>query len=117
MDVEETGGAAEVKAAPAPAMQAAPAPKTAPPPAPKAAPAPAPAPSGGGGDVAAPMPGTILSINVAEGDTVKEGQTLLIFEAMKMENELFSPHAGTVKKIHVAKGAVIESGMVLVTLS
>jgi len=113
--VEEIGGAPEVKTiqAAAPAPKAAPAPA----PAPKAAAAPAPAAaSGGASDVLAPMPGTVLSVNVAEGDQVKAGQLLLIFEAMKMENELFAPNAGTVKKVFVAKGSALEAGMPVVSI-
>ena len=118
--VEEVGGAAEVKsiqmAAPAPAPKpAAPPPKPAPAP---AAPAPkAAAPKGAAEDVLAPLPGTVLSINVSEGAQVKAGQVLMIFEAMKMENELVAPCAGTVTKIHVAKGDVLESGKPVITIA
>ena len=134
--VEEIGGVSEVRTvaaapAPAPAPKAAPAPapKPAPAPAPKAAapaPAPAPAPkpaepaapaSGGGSDVTAPMSGKVLSINVAVGDQVKNGQLLLVFEAMKMENELFAPNDGTVTKIHVEKGATLEAGAPVITIA
>ena len=121
--VEEVGGAAEVKsiqvAAPAPKPAPAPAPKPAPAPAPKpAAPAPkAAAPKGDAEDVLAPLPGTVISINVSEGDAVKAGQVLLIFEAMKMENELVAPRDGTVAKIHVAKGDAMENGKPVVTIA
>ena len=98
------------KKAPAPAPAAKPAEKPAAK-QPEAAPAPA-----GEGDVKAPMPGTILSIAVGEGQQVKTGDLLLIFEAMKMENELVSPCAGTVKKVHVAKGAARDTGAVLITI-
>ena len=119
--VEEVGGAAEVKsvqmAAPAPKAAPAPAPKpAAPPPAPKPAAPKAAAPKGEVEDVLAPLPGTVISINVSEGDEVKAGQILLIFEAMKMENELVAPRAGSVAKIHVAKGDVLESGKPVVTI-
>jgi len=122
--VEEVGGAPEVKAvqAAAPAPKPAPAPAPAPSPAPAQSapapkPAPAPAPSGAASDVVTPMPGTVLSVNVAVGDQVKANQVLLIFEAMKMENELVAPRAGTVTKIHIAKGEVFESGKVVITLA
>lgn len=92
--------------------------------APKAAPAaPAPAPkaaapkAAAAGDVTAPMTGTVLSVAVAEGQQVKKGQLLLIFEAMKMENEVFAPGEGTVTKVHVSKGTVLETGMPLVSLA
>ncbi len=60
--------------------------------------------------VKAPMPGTILSVAVAKGDTVKEGDVLCILEAMKMENEIKSPCAGTVTAVGVSKGATVNSG-------
>ena len=79
----------------------------APAPAPAAAPAPAPA---GGEQVTAPMPGTVLAVNVAVGDSVKRGQVLMILEAMKMENEILCPRDGRVTAIQAAKGAAVESG-------
>lgn len=81
------------------------------------APSQAPARPSGSGDVTAPMAGTVLSVAVSEGEEIKKGQLLLVFEAMKMENELMSPSSGTVKKIHVSKGTVLESGMLLVSIS
>ncbi len=117
--VEEAGGSAEIKTIQA-APVAAPAPKpaAAAPAAPVAAPkAPVAAPkAAGSSDVTAPMAGKVLSISVSEGQQVKAGQVLLIFEAMKMENEIVSPVAGTVKKVHVAKDAVLETGMLVISL-
>lgn len=84
-------------------------------PAPKAAPASKPA-AAGSGDVVAPLNGSVLSVAVKEGDAVKVGQVLLVFEAMKMENEIAAPRDGTVKKVHVAVGAKIETGMPVVTI-
>ena len=81
-----------------------------------AAPAPAPAPAAapaGGEQVTSPMPGTILSINVAAGDTVKRGQVLMILEAMKMENEIMCPCDGKVASVNTSKGASVESGTLL----
>lgn len=75
-----------------------------------AAPASAPA---GGEQITSPMPGNILSVNVAAGDTVKKGQVLMILEAMKMENEIMSPCGGKVVSVSVAKGAAVESGTLL----
>ncbi len=98
VELEELTGAA-----PAPAAAAVPAP---PPP-------PAPA---GGEQVTAPMPGTILSVNVAVGDSVKRGQVLMILEAMKMENEIMCPRDGRVAAIQTAKGAAVESGTPLCTI-
>ena len=60
--------------------------------------------------VKAPMPGTILSINVKEGDNVKKGQILLILEAMKMENEIVSPRDGKIARIVVSKGSSVNTG-------
>lgn len=104
VQVEETGASsAPVASAPA----AAPAP----------APAAAPAPSAGAGTkVESPMPGTVLDIKVANGATVKEGEPVVILEAMKMENEINAPCSGTVTSICVNKGDSVESGTVLVTI-
>ena len=80
-------------------------------PAPAAAPAaPAAAAPAGGEKVNAPMPGTILSVNVKVGDAVKKGQVLVILEAMKMENEIMAPVDGTVTFVGVNQGATVESG-------
>ena len=100
--ISETEAAAPV-AAPAPA---APAPAAAP----TASAAPAAAAPAGGEKVNAPMPGTILSVNVKVGDTVKKGDVLVILEAMKMENEIMSPVDGTVTFVGVNQGASVESG-------
>ena len=100
--ISETEAAAPV-AAPAPA---APAPAAAPP----APAAPAAAAPAGGEKVNAPMPGTILSVNVKVGDAVKKGQVLVVLEAMKMENEIMSPVDGTVTFVGVNQGATVESG-------
>ncbi len=85
--------------------------------APAAAPAaPAAAPAAGGEKVTSPMPGTILSVNVAAGDAVKRGQVLMILEAMKMENEIMCPCDGTVTSVSVTKGTAVESGTLLCTI-
>jgi len=68
-------------------------------------------------DVAAPLPGTVISVNVAVGDKVSTNQVLLIFEAMKMENELVAPRDGTIAKILVAKGDILESGKTVITIA
>ena len=86
----------------------------APAPAPAApAPAPAAAAPAGGEQVTSPMPGTILSINVAAGDTVKRGQVLMILEAMKMENEIMCPCDGKIASVNTSKGSSVESGTLL----
>lgn len=82
-------------------------------PAPTAAPAAAPA---GGETVAAPMPGNILDIKVANGASVKKGDVLVILEAMKMENEITAPCDGTVTVV-VTKGASVETGATICTIA
>lgn len=126
VEVEEISGGATgataLAASPAPAAQAAPkaaAPVTA---APAAAPAPAAAaqpaaPVAAGTEViTAPMPGKVMSFKVSVGQQVKEGDVILILEAMKMENEIFCASAGTVKEIRVNEGAAVNPGDVLVVI-
>lgn len=81
-----------------------------------AAPA-APAVTGAGTPVTAPMPGTILKVNVKTGDAVKAGQVLVVLEAMKMENEIMAPADGTVTQVVVSKGASVDTGAPLVVLA
>ena len=81
------------------------------------APAAAPAVTGAGEAVNAPMPGTILKVNVAAGQAVKAGDTLCVLEAMKMENEIKAPKDGTVNTVAVTKGASVNTGDALVYLS
>ncbi|MDA8404250.1 MAG: hypothetical protein M0Z56_08675 [Desulfobacteraceae bacterium] len=87
-----------------PSVKAAPAPQRAmtPPPAPEAL--------SGGSVVKAPMPGLILDVQVRTGDSVKAGQTVIIMEAMKMENSITVKIDGTIKEIHVQKGAQVMTG-------
>lgn len=104
----------EVKAAAAPAPKAAPAPAAAP--APKAAPAAAPAASAGDETVTAPMPGKIVKIVASVGQAVNAGDTLLILEAMKMQNEISAPKAGTVKSFAVNAGDSVKPGQAMVVI-
>ena len=89
--------------------------------APATAPAPAPAPAGAslvaGEVVKSPMPGNILKINVALGQKVKEGDVLIVLEAMKMENEIVAPKGGSVAQIAVSKGQVVETGSPLIVIA
>ena len=101
----------------APAGAPAPAPvNAAPAPAPAAAPA-APAAIAAGEPVNSPMPGTILRVEVAQGAAVKEGQLLVVLEAMKMENEILAPKDGTVAQVVVQKGSHVETGSPLIVLA
>ena len=83
--------------------------------------APAPAASGvtvsGGTTVSAPMPGNILKVAVSQGQTVKEGDLLVVLEAMKMENEIFAPKSGTVAQVLVSKGSSVDTGATMVVLA
>ena len=106
-EVKGTASAAAPKAAPAPA------PKVAPAPAPAAAAAPVPA---GAETVKAPMPGKILSIAVSAGQKVKKGETLLILEAMKMQNEIAAPHDATVAEVRVSANQTVSTGEDMVVL-
>ncbi|MBQ9428181.1 MAG: biotin/lipoyl-binding protein [Clostridia bacterium] len=103
--VEEVGEVASAPVAAAPATTAAPAAK------------PAPAGAQGAVSVTAPMPGTILKINVTVGQAVKKGDALCVLEAMKMENDIPAPADGTVASVNVTKGASVQSGEVLITLN
>jgi biotin carboxyl carrier protein len=96
----------------APAAPAAAAPVAAAP----AAPA-APVNLAAGETVTAPMPGNILRVDVAQGDTVKAGQILVILEAMKMENEIVAPKDGTVAQVVTSKGSVVDTGAPLVVIA
>ena len=87
-------------------------------PAPKAAPkAAAPAGPKGAVKVTAPMPGTILKMNVKVGDTVPANGLVCILEAMKMENEIFCEKGGVVASIDAPVGASVQSGDVIITLN
>ena len=108
VQVEELGGtSAPVAAAPAPAA------------APAAASAPAAAPAGnaGGISVEAPMPGTVVRIEVKAGDAVKAGQDLIFIEAMKMETPVKAPQDGTIASINVAASEAVDTGKVLLTMN
>ena len=99
------------------AAAAAPASAPASAPAPAAAPAaPIAAPSASGTNIPSPMPGTILNICVAVGQTVKSGDVLLVLEAMKMENDIVAPCDGTVKQILATKGSTVNTDDILIVI-
>ena len=94
-------------------------------PAPVAAPAAAPAPeaapapqavSASGTQIVAPMPGSIININVSAGQTVKAGDILIVLEAMKMENDITAPCDGVVKQVVTVKGATVNTDDILLVI-
>lgn len=74
------------------------------------------APEGGGTPVRAPLPGTINAIAVTVGQEVKKGQTVVVLEAMKMENNIGAECDGKVKAVHVNKGDSVREGAILITI-
>ena len=88
----------------------------APAPAPAARPAAPAAPAGDGAAVKAPLPGTISSINVKVGDKVNVGDTVLVLEAMKMQNNIEAENSGTVTSILVNQGDSVMEGATLLTI-
>ncbi|MCI6975735.1 MAG: acetyl-CoA carboxylase biotin carboxyl carrier protein subunit [Clostridiales bacterium] len=122
VEVEEVAGGfapapvVPVAAAPAPAVApvAAPAPEKA---EAKAAPAPAPvAAPAGGTQLKAPMPGTVIDFKATNGAAVKKGQTILILEAMKMENEIVAPVDGVITFV-ASKGASVNTDDLLAVIA
>ena len=97
----------------APAPVAAPAPTAAPAPAAPAAPQ---AVSASGTQIVAPMPGSIVNINVSAGQAVKAGDVLIVLEAMKMENDITAPCDGVVKQVVTSKGATVNTDDVLLVI-
>ncbi len=93
---------------------AAPAASTAP--APAAKPAAAPAKEGSGTKVTAPLPGTITEVKVAVGQAVKAGETVIILEAMKMQNNIEAEATGTVTSVLVGQGDTVMEGATLITI-
>ncbi len=81
------------------------------------APVPSLGPSGAPGSVASPIAGTVLELKVKAGDSVTQGQALLVIEAMKMETAISAPAAGTVKAVLVAAGDSVRENQTLVELN
>ena len=106
------GTAAPAAPAPVAAPVAAPAPAAAP-----VAAAPVAAAPVAGEVVKAPMPGNILKVNVSAGQTVKQGDVLVVLEAMKMENEIMAPKSGSVAQVLVSKGSTVDTDAPLVVLA
>ena len=107
--VEEAGEVVSAPVASAPVVTSAPAPK--------AAPAAKASGAQGANKVTAPMPGTILNVKVAVGQTVKKGDVICVLEAMKMENDIPAPCDGVVASISVQKGASVNANDILATLN
>ena len=84
--------------------------------APAAAPAPTPAPAGAGTAIKSPLPGTITDVKVNVGDTVKTGDTVIILEAMKMQNNIEAECDGTITSVLVSRGDTVMEGAALVTI-
>jgi len=68
------------------------------------------------GTVSASMPGKVVTVEVKVGDTVEEGETILILEAMKMQNEVTAPISGTVTAVHCEDGVNVEANVPLVVI-
>lgn len=101
----------------APAPATAPTPAAAPAAAPAVAPAAAAAPVAVAGEqVASPMPGTIVKVNVKAGQAVKSGEVLAVLEAMKMENEIMAPHDATVAQVLADVGTKVDTGTPIIVL-
>jgi len=122
VEVEDTGGSPGISSVrqftphPAPAPAARPAPARAPKPV-AAKTAPATAGNEEGTPLLAPMPGMIVGVNKKVGDQVKEGETILILEAMKMENALPSPVSGIIKKINLGVGDQVAKNDILCVIA
>jgi biotin carboxyl carrier protein len=67
-------------------------------------------------DVVSPMPATVVAVNIAVGDTVNDGQIVIVLEAMKMELSLAAHRSGVVKAIHCAKGDLVQPGISLLEI-
>ncbi|MGQ3686244.1 MAG: biotin/lipoyl-containing protein [Candidatus Loosdrechtia sp.] len=71
----------------------------------------------GPGNIESPFAGRVISISVQAGQTVTEGEQLMLLEAMKMNNYIYAPRSGRISAIHVKPGDAVEEGQLLLTLS
>lgn len=121
VEVESLGAGAALPAAPAPVAAPVAAAAPAPAPAPAAPVAEAPAAAApvaeGANTVTAPMPGKILNVKVNVGDSVNNGDLVLLLEAMKMENEVFATASGKVAEVRVKSGDSVNTGDVLLVIA
>jgi len=67
-------------------------------------------------NIQAPMPGLVVNVLVQPGDIVTQNQTVVVLEAMKMENDLPAPTAGTVKEVRISKGQTVDQGEILIAI-
>ncbi|BBE31144.1 acetyl-CoA carboxylase biotin carboxyl carrier protein subunit [Tepiditoga spiralis] len=118
VEVEEVSsqGTVPVQSVPVAAPVQKPAATPASAPTPKPAATPASAPTAGGHEVISPLPGAVVDILVSVGQSVSEGDKLIIIEAMKMENEIPAPVSGVIDKILVKKGDTVEGEQLLITI-
>lgn len=114
--VEETSETSSAPVA-APVQNTAPTPVGATKPAPKPTAKSAPSGTSGSVKISAPMPGTILKIDLAVGQTIKKNDLVCILEAMKMENEIFASEGGTIASVNVSKGSSVNSGDVIISIN
>lgn len=108
--LDDAGGQGPVS--PASSARVASAPVSAP-----AAPSSSAAPAGGAGSVPSPLAGKVVSISVTAGDSVAQGDTVIVLEAMKMNTLVTAPAAGTVSEILVKPGDAVEEGQALLTIN
>ena len=78
---------------------------------------PPPSACGTGSGVPSPLAGKVVSIDIAQGQRVSEGEQLMVLEAMKMNTYIYAPRAGTIAKIHISEGDSVEEGQDLIHIA